>query len=185
MALWSYAFALVGISHSRKSRHLQAAFLPPPKNLTSETDPAKFPPELGAKPSQPPLSHAGGRHSGSPQRPTREGKHRMLDLIGGRVLSVIDAGTFELQVFYQDPGNSFACYPTEQILIASIDLPEIEKEEGTARKLAVQARLLGRMVVCEVLSRDRQRRLVCCVHAKDQTEPPDPDPPTGPAKMHD
>ncbi len=106
----------------------------------------------------------------------------MLDLIGGRVLSVTDADTFELQVFYQDPGNSFACYPTEQILIASIDLPELAREEGPRRKLAVQARLLGRMVVCEVLSRDRQRRLVCCVHAQDQTEPFDPDSLAGPAK---
>ncbi len=106
----------------------------------------------------------------------------MLDLIGGRVRSVIDAGTFELQVFYQDPGNSFACYPTEQILIASIDLPELEMKEGARKKVAVEARLLGRMVVCEVLSRDLHRRLVCCVHTRDQTEPPEAEAGHGPGK---
>ncbi len=108
-----------------------------------------------------------------------------MDLRGGRVLSVIDADTFELQVWYQDPGNSFECQPIEQILIASIDLPELGMKEGARTRRAIEARLLGHMVVCEVLSRDRQRRLVCCVHAQDQTELPDPDTPNGPAKMND
>jgi endonuclease YncB( thermonuclease family) len=106
----------------------------------------------------------------------------MLDLIGGRVLSVIDGDTFELQVFCQDPGNSFECQRTEQILIASIDRPELGMEEGARKKLAVEARLLGRMVVCEVLSRDRRRRLVCCVHTRDQSKPPGVEAVNGPGQ---
>ena len=96
----------------------------------------------------------------------------MLDLIGGRVLSVIDADTFELRVFYQAPGNSFACQRIEQILVASIDLAELDTDDRALKKVALEARLLGRMVICEVLSRDPHRRLVCCVHTRDQTAPP-------------
>ncbi len=96
----------------------------------------------------------------------------MLDLIGGRVLSVIDGDTFELQVLYQEPGNSFVCQRIEQIRVVSIDLPELGLKQGPRQPSAVEARLLGHMVVCEVLSRDRYQRLVCCVHARAQNEPP-------------
>jgi len=96
----------------------------------------------------------------------------MFNLIGGRVMSVTDGDAFELLVLYQDPGNSFRCQRIEQILVASIDLPELSPHAGACHTAPLRARLLGRMVVCEVLSRDHRGRLVSCVHARDQSQSP-------------
>ena len=87
----------------------------------------------------------------------------MTDVIQGPVIDVIDGDTFEIEVAKVGKDNEYEYNEVERIRIADIDAPELNTGAGKRSKAALQRKLKGKEVRCDVQARDKYGRIIAKV----------------------
>ena len=87
----------------------------------------------------------------------------MVDIIQGRVTKVIDGDTFDMNITGVGANNSETYNATERIRLADMNAPELRTTTGQKAKQNLKAKIGGKIVKCNVQSRDSYGRLVCKV----------------------
>ena len=87
----------------------------------------------------------------------------MVDIIQGKVTEVIDGDTFDMSVSGRGANNSETYNNTERIRLADVNAPELGSPAGQQAKQDLETRIGGKIVKCEIQSRDSFGRLVCKV----------------------
>jgi hypothetical protein len=87
----------------------------------------------------------------------------MTDTIRGRVLKVIDGGSFDIEVRYVGVNNLRAYRRMERVQLANIDVSNLDALAWLSRRSALAARLSGREVRCFVQDRDALQQVVATV----------------------
>ena len=87
----------------------------------------------------------------------------MTDTIRGRVVKVLDGGSFELEVRYVGINNQYSYRRTERVQLANIDVSALDPLSWLSRRSALASRLSGREVRCFIHDRDAQEKVVATV----------------------
>ncbi|MCD6385483.1 hypothetical protein J7M23_06855 [Candidatus Sumerlaeota bacterium] len=87
----------------------------------------------------------------------------MSDVIWGDVKNIVDGDTFDLKVTHVGKNNVEKYNNEERIRIEDVNAPEIPSAAGKRSKDALEKKLLGKYVRCDIRARDTYGRLVCKV----------------------
>ena len=86
-----------------------------------------------------------------------------MDRIKGKVTNVVDGDTFDVNVTWVSPANTYKYNVSERIRINQIDAPEVYEPGYVTATDKLRRRIGGKMVSLAVHSRDAYRRLICDV----------------------
>jgi|SRR3990172_3568555 len=87
----------------------------------------------------------------------------MPDTIRGRVLKIVDGGSFDVEVHYVGINNRRKYRPIERVRLANVDVPTLDTQAGLFRRSTLAARLTGKEVRCFVHDRDVHEQIVATV----------------------
>jgi hypothetical protein len=87
----------------------------------------------------------------------------MTDTIRGRVIKIVDGGSFDIEVRYVGINNLRNYRRMERVQLANIDVSELDPMAWLSRRSALAARLSGREVRCFVHERDTREQVVATV----------------------
>lgn len=87
----------------------------------------------------------------------------MTDTIRGRVMEIVDGGSFDIEVRYVGINNLHTYRKVERVRLANIDVSHLDPLAWLSRRSALAARLSGREVRCFVRNRDDQEQVIATV----------------------
>ena len=87
----------------------------------------------------------------------------MTDTIRGRVVKVVDGGSFDIEVRYVGINNRGNYRRMERVQLANIDVSTLDPMTWLSRRSALAARLSGREVRCFIHDRDTHEQVIATV----------------------